>query len=257
MKIVCIGAGNLATHLAIALHRIGHQLLQVFSRTEVSASQLAEQVEAQAITHIADVRTDADLYLFSVKDAVLPELLAAMPICKGIWVHTAGSIPMAVFAPFTENYGVFYPLQTFSKNRPVDFISLPFFIEGSSSNIETQLYDLAKQLSSRVTILDSARRRYLHLSAVFACNFTNHMYVLADKLLREQAIDPEVLLPLIDETAAKIHDLSPLEAQTGPAVRYDLNVIDKHLELLQDERLRTLYSQISKSIHIEAINRGE
>lgn len=254
MKIVFIGAGNLATHLAEAFYKAGHTISQIFSRTEQSAVALATSVNANPITSVKQITGDADLYVFSVKDAVLPQLLSEMPATKGVWVHTAGSIPMDIFRPYTNAYGVFYPLQTFSKSRKVDFLVIPVFLEASSDTVYEILQSLALEISGKVSLLSSDKRKMLHLSAVFACNFTNHMYVLADKLLSEEGIDPRVLIPLIDETAAKIHDLSPLEAQTGPAVRYDMNVIEKHQELLKDERLRSIYSQLSKSIHIEAIN---
>ncbi len=169
---------------------------------------------------------------------------------EGLWLHTAGSVPMDIFRGYARRYGVLYPLQTFSKKRPVDFRNVPCFIEADSAQSEQRLRTLAEKISSDVRLLSSEKRRYLHLAAVFACNFTNHMYVLADRILSEQGIDPAVLLPLIDETATKIHTLSPADAQTGPAVRYDCNVIEQQSAMLTDPVVRELYELISKNIHL-------
>ena len=205
-KIVLVGAGNVATHLGTALRGAGYAVLQVFSRTEESASALAG--------------------------------------------HTAGSMPMDVWKGEAVRYGVLYPMQTFSKSRAVDFSTVPFFIEGSGREEAEALKAVAERIGGKVYEATSEQRRYLHIAAVFACNFTNHMYALAHRLLDSHGLPFEVMLPLIDETARKVHELPPLEAQTGPARRYDENVIGKHLEMLADEpRLAELYEKISQSIH--------
>ena len=169
-----------------------------------------------------------------------------------MWVHTAGSMPMDVFNGHTANYGVLYPMQTFSKTREVDFNVIPFFLEANTSENAGKLQHLAEKLSGNIRFLSSDKRKSLHLAAVFACNFTNHIYALAVKLLEEQDIPADVLLPLIDETAAKIHTMPPRVAQTGPAIRYDENVINKHLAMLGDSDMRSIYRLISQSIHKEA-----
>ncbi len=255
MKLIFIGAGNLATQLALACSKQGFEILQVYSRTEASARALAEKVQCGFTTSLSELRDDADLYLFSVKDDALPGLLAAMKPNNGIWAHTAGSIPMSVFDGYTDKQGVFYPLQTFSKSRTVNFRKIPIFIEASSEAVAESLLQIASRLSDQVSLLTSDKRKRLHLAAVFACNFTNHMYVLASKLLQEEHIPIDVLQPLIDETAAKIHDLTPAAAQTGPAVRYDEQVISKQLGMLSDPRMQELYRLLSESIHQEAINK--
>ena len=141
-------------------------------------------------------------------------------------------------------------MQTFSKQREVDFNTVPFFIEASAPAEVELLRMVAVRLSPKVYEVTSGQRRYLHLAAVFACNFANHMYALSSHILEKQGIPFEVMLPLMDETAGKVHELSPTQAQTGPAVRYDENVISKHLEMLADEEsLQELYEKISKSIH--------
>ena len=254
--IVWIGAGRVATHLAPALAGAGLKTLQVYSRTEASAVALAGMLQASFTTDLSSVVSDADYYFFSVKDAVLPELVAALaPRCgAGAFLHTAGSIPLSVFEGLgLSRYGVFYPLQTFSHGRPLDMRAVPFFLEASSPAFAAELTALASSVSARVYSLTSSARRKLHLSAVFACNFVNHCYTLAGNLLAEEGIPFEALLPLIDETAAKVHRLSPAEAQTGPAVRYDRNVLDAQLAQLQDRPLcHDIYELMSRSIHEEA-----
>lgn len=252
MKAVMIGAGNLATHLAWALQAAKVEIVQVYSRTEASAARLAERLHCDRTTEISQLRPDADYYIFSLKDNALEDVIGQMSPNGGIWIHTAGSMPMSVFAGKNPRYGVFYPLQTFSKERAVAFRPIPVFVEGSDPAVEQDLLALGRLLSDQVRPLGSDKRRVLHLAAVFACNFTNHMYALAGDLLEKEAIPWQVLLPLIDETAAKVHALSPAEAQTGPAVRYDENVIRKHLSGLSDPDQRQLYQLLSQSIHKKA-----
>lgn len=252
MKIALIGAGNVATHLGVALQKAGHELVQVYSRTEASASVLAERLDTGYTNRVEDISREAEVYIVALKDTVL-EALAGQLVKgreKGLFVHTAGSMPLKIWEGLTPHYGVFYPMQTFSKQCPVDFATIPFFIEASGEAELHLLRRLASQLSTKVYEITSEQRRYLHLAAVFACNFTNHMYALSEHLLQKQGIPFEVMLSLTDETAGKIHHLSPEQAQTGPAVRYDENVIRKHLELLAEEpEIQDLYEKISKSIH--------
>lgn len=250
--IVFIGAGNLATNLAKALYAKGFRIVQIYSRTEESARTLAQEVEAAYTTDLATVAADAQLYVVSLTDAafvqLLPEIVAGK--AHALWVHTAGSIPMEVWAGRVERYGVFYPMQTFSKQRAVDFRSIPVFVESNSEEDTRMLKEIASVLSGKVYEATSEQRKSLHLAAVFTCNFTNHMYALAAELLKKYRLPFEVMLPLIDETARKVHELEPRMAQTGPAVRYDTNVIGRHLQMLADEpEMQQLYRLISESIH--------
>ncbi len=251
-SVVFIGAGNLATNLAKALYRKGFRIVQIYSRTQESAQSLAQLVEADYTTELSAVVEDAQLYIVSLKDAAFVQLLPGLVAGKekSLWVHTAGSIPMNIWAGQAERYGVFYPMQTFSKQREVDFREIPVFIE-SNSEADTQLLkDIASTLSEKVYEATSEQRKSLHLAAVFTCNFTNHMYVLAAELLKKYQLPFDAMLPLIDETARKVHELQPLAAQTGPAVRYDENVINEHLRMLADEpEAQELYRRISESIH--------
>lgn len=252
IKIVLIGAGNVATHLGRALQLSGNDLIQVYSRTEESAVALAQQLSVEYTLSIEDIRKDADLYIVALKDSALQELLPQM--VKGceraLFVHTAGSMPMELWKGYAVRYGVLYPMQTFSKQREVDFSTVPFFIEANSSWDLDLLRVLAGKLSPKVYEVSSEQRKFLHIAAVFACNFTNHMYALSAGILHKHDIPFDVMLSLIDETARKVHELPPVQAQTGPAIRYDENVINKHLDLLADEpTMRELYEKISKSIH--------
>ena len=272
MKIVLIGAGNLATHLGKALHAAGHDMLQVFSRTMQAAETLASLLDAEPLTDIAQVRDDADVYVFSVKDSALTQLVAQLcrheadglgedgavnalrKAKKGeherVFLHTAGSMPMSVFEGMAQHYGVLYPMQTFSKQREVDFSIIPYFVEANDEFAQKQIEGLAREISGRVYQLSSEDRKYLHLSAVFACNFANHCYAISQELLEEHGIPFDVMLPLINETAAKVHEMKPKDAQTGPAVRYDENVIDKQSKLLENHpHFKKVYDSMSKSIH--------
>ena len=250
--VVFLGAGNLATNLAKALYRKGFRIMQVYSRTEDTASTLANEVEAEYITDLKGVSNEARLYIISLKDAAFVELLPQITDGKqhALLVHTAGSIPMNVWEGHVSHYGVFYPMQTFSKQREVDFKEIPFFIEASSAEDAAFLKAIASTLSNRVYDADSEQRKSLHLAAVFTCNFTNHMYALAAELLKKYNLPFDVMLPLIDETARKVHELEPKTAQTGPAIRYDENVIGNHLRMLADDpAMQRLYELLSRSIH--------
>lgn len=249
MKVVFLGAGNVATHLALELYRKDFDIVQVYSRTQESAQKLANKVEAVPISNVSSVITDADLYIFSVKDSVLEDIISKIPANSGLWIHTAGSVPLDIFSKHSSRYGVLYPFQTFSKNRTINWKDVPIFIEANNSENLSLLQAVAKQLSDKVAELSSENRKYVHLTGVFACNFTNHMYTLSKQFLKIVDLPFEVALPLIDETASKVHTLSPEEAQTGPAIRYDENIINKHLELIENDSVKQIYKLISESIH--------
>ena len=247
-RIVFIGAGNVATHLSLALQQSGCSILQVYSKTELSASVLGEKLQVPYSTSFSEINLNADVYIFSVKDTVLIDCIKEIPAVKGIFVHTAGSIPLSVFDGFTKRAGVLYPLQTFSKNREISFTEIPIFIEASNKEDEDLLCKLSHLISKNVNVLHSEKRKYLHLSAVFACNFVNHIYDLASQVLEEQNLPFDYLLPLIKETTAKIEEMTPHEAQTGPAVRGDNSIIQRHLKLITNEKNKKLYEVLSESI---------
>lgn len=227
----------------------------MYSRTEESAAALAAKVGAQPVCRMDDVG-DADVYVVAVKDAVLADVVRQL--CKGraarVFLHTAGSMPMQVFDGLAAHYGVLYPMQTFSKERALDFSRIPIFLEGSDPVALGVARTLAESVSRQVVELSGEGRRRLHLAAVFACNFANHCYELASEVLQEQGLPFSVMQALVDETAAKVSELSPRQAQTGPAVRYDQNVMEAQLSLLADRPLaQQIYRLMSKSIHETAL----
>ena len=254
MKIVFIGAGNLATRLSLAMQRVGMQIGQVYSHTEASARQLATRLGCPWTNDLSALQEDGDLYVFSLKDTVLSDVISKVKPNNGMWVHTAGSMSMSVFEGYAQRFGVLYPLQTFSKGRNVNFDVIPIFLEANTDKNADYLKNIASALSENVRFMSSEKRRSLHLAAVFACNFTNHIYTLSNKLLENESIPADVLLPLIDETVSKIHSMPPAAAQTGPAIRYDENVINKHLAMLDDPDMQAIYRLLSQSIHKEAQN---
>ena len=252
-SIFMIGSGNLATHLAEALRAAGHRMMGVYSRTEKHAQRLADTLQCPAYTSLKNV-PEADVYVFAVKDDALRGLISELVSPpQALLLHTAGSVPKEVFQGKAERHGVLYPLQTFSRERAVCFREIPCFIEASTQEALQALKRLAETVSGRVEVLDSEKRRHLHLSAVFACNFVNHCYDVAWQLLQEQQLNPRVLLPLLDETARKVHNLTPAEAQTGPAVRWDTSVMNRHLSLLgEGSHAGSLYRLMSEGIHAMA-----
>ena len=244
-----IGAGNLAFHLAKALHFKDFQINQVYNRTESSAKELAEITGAEYTSTLDEIDKSADIYIVAVKDSAIDEVLSRIDFQDKLVVHCSGSLPLSVLEKHAKNFGVIYPLQTFSKKRVIDFKKIPVFIEANSSaNLEI-LKNIAGAISEEVLVTNSEQRQLLHISAVFACNFVNHFYFIAGELLKSKNIGFDVLKPLILETALKVQELRPFEAQTGPAVRFDENIIGKHLAKLADiEEYRQLYELISKSI---------
>ena len=251
MKIVIIGSGNLATQLSLAFKAVGKDVVQVFSRTEEHAKELADKIGCNYTTLTEDIRQDADVYIFSVKDDALSGLVAS--IChkrpNGLFLHTAGSMPMAIFKCHATRYGVLYPMQTFSKTRNVNFREIPCFIEGSDEEVLSEIRLMAASISDHVVDCDSEKRKKMHLAAVLACNLTNHCYRLAERLLESEQIDFQLFFPLIEETARKVKDMSPKDAQTGPMVRYDQNVMQMQMSMLSDERTREIYRLMAESIH--------
>ncbi len=249
-RLVIIGSGNVATHLAMALKR-SCQIVQIYSRNAVNAQKLAAGISSTC--HYTDnpkALMDADTYILSIKDDGIKSFLMEVPdeLKTKLWVHTSGSVPRSVFERFSDNNGVMYPLQTFSKNVELDMGEVPFFIESSNAETDSRLVALAKSMSEHVYHADSRLREQLHIAAVFACNFTNFMYCIADDLLSSNHLPFSVLQPLIKETTRKITTVSPEQAQTGPASRGDVEIIDKHLNRLTDKSYQEIYSLVSNNI---------
>ena len=249
MKISLIGSGNVATHLGKAFQSAGHEIAEVCSRSAENAALLAASLKASALTDLSALSHEVDLLLIAVRDDAIENILAGLNFRKTIVAHTAGSIPMEILGGSSPNYGVFYPFQTFSKIREPELSGLPLCIEASNLETLENLEVLAKSINGRPYRTASAQRQVLHLAAVFACNFSNHLYAVAERLLEQNRLPFDLLRPLIKETAAKALDVSPREAQTGPAARGDRKVIAGHLALLEGQPgLKELYSALTESI---------
>ena len=252
MKIALIGAGNVATCLGPRLKEAGHEITAVYSRTVESARILADRLGATYTTDIKQVPA-SDVVIVMLKDDALKELAPAIAgsLNSALLLHTAGSVPMDIWREAgAKKYGVLYPMQTFSKESRIDWNQVPLFIEGSSDQTLNSIRQLALTISPDVTSLSSEGRKKLHLAAVFTCNFSNHMYAIAEQLLASEGVPFRVMLPLVRETARKVESIKPQDAQTGPAVRGDRQVIDEHLALLKDSpEYAELYRLISIDIN--------
>ena len=250
MKIVFIGAGNLAVHLSKALQNAGFDIAQVYSRTTAPAKELAMRLHVPYTTEISCIDPTASLYFISVKDDAIESVIEKFPSTAGLVVHTAGSIPLNIFADRFSNYGVLYPLQTFSKFREVDFSEIPLFLEANTSDNLQILYKVSEAISHRIYEATSAERKKLHLAAVFGCNFVNHLYHLTALLAKQAGFDFNVLSPLILETANKaLFSENPKNVQTGPAFRNDHDVMREHIDLLSSyPEFQQIYTMMSESI---------
>lgn len=252
MKIALIGAGNVATCLGPRLKEAGHEITAVYSRTVESARILADRLGATYTTDLKAVPA-SDAAIVMLKDDALKELAPAIAdsLKDSLLLHTAGSVPLDIwYTAGAMKYGVLYPMQTFSKTSVIDWSQVPLFIEGSSDQMLNSIRELALTVSPDVTVLSSEGRKKLHLAAVFTCNFSNHMYAIAEQLLADEGVPFRVMLPLVRETARKVETMSPKDAQTGPAIRGDRKVIDEHLVLLKDNpEFAELYRLISTDIN--------
>jgi predicted short-subunit dehydrogenase-like oxidoreductase (DUF2520 family) len=248
-NIVIVGAGNVATHLGPALKTQGYNIVQVYSQTERSAKTLADRLGTNFITDLAALDYSADIFLFCLKDDALLNVLKQTRFTNQILIHTAGSLPLDIFKDFGFHYGVLYPLQTLIKERILDLSSVPFCIEASTPFAESIIVKLASGISGKVEFVDSKKRIILHIAAIFACNFTNHMFYIAEKLMNENGLDLDLLKPLIQETFTKIMETNPQTAQTGPAKRGDMKTINEHLNLLSNHPgMQKIYTTVSESI---------
>ena len=245
IKIVLLGAGNVGIHLYRALHnKEGLQLIQWYNR---SLNNLEKESVPFAVTQNLNDIIEADLYIISVSDSVIPEISKALEGKKGIIAHTAGSISMEVLGAH-ENHGIFYPLQTFSKQKEVDFNQIPLCLEANQQENLNLLKKVAQAIGGPVHLIDSAQRKALHVAAVFVNNFTNHLYTIGEELCKAHKVPFSVLQPLIAETADKMKHLPPSLAQTGPAARGDQKILEDHLQYLTKESHQKLYQLISASI---------
>ena len=249
-KIILVGAGNVAYHLAPALLRAGMNLCQIYSRTLESARRLGMRTGITYTADAGDVYPDGDIYLFCVSDDSLPAVVKSLRMRHdALLLHTSGCQPMDVLKPYADSYGVIYPVQTFSRRRELDFREVPLCVEGSEPAVTGRIWTLAKALSDTVCEVDSRRRRELHLAAVFVNNFPNYLYTVGSKMMEESGLPFDLLRPLILETALKVMQMVPEDAQTGPARRGDDSTMAAHKALLKDRKewLR-IYALLSDSI---------
>ena len=253
MKIVLLGAGNVSTHLGHALKNAGHEIIQVYSRSASSAKELSLRIKTRPVTDAAEVSNKADIYFLSISDISISGFLKSFPLKNKTIVHTSGSVGLNVFGKKFKNCGVFYPLQTFTKDRKINFEEIPVLIEGSNTKTFDLIKKVADSVSPYVFEIDSSTRKTIHLSAVIANNFTNHLFVQAEKILAKKNIPFPILGPLLHETVIKAILLSPSEAQTGPAKRGDSKIIEEHLKMLQkDPSMSKIYKLLSESIEKES-----
>lgn len=249
MKISIVGAGNVATHLAKALTKAGVQVMSIWSFHFENAKILASEVNVKAIVELSQLAAEeSDIILIAVKDDAINKVAERLKGYRGIVAHTSGAVDLKVLGNL-ENYGVFYPLQTFSKEKPVDFSTVPLCLEANNIDTLKQLQQLAGLLGKNSYEVNSKQREALHVAAVFACNFPNYLYSIAEQLLAKQQLSFEMIRPLINETANKVQNALPAAVQTGPAVRNDEQTLMKHKDLLaQNPNWLAIYSLLSDSI---------
>lgn len=248
MNISIVGAGNVATQLAIAFRSAGHRIIEIVARNEELGAALAKSVDAEFNSNLK-VLASADIYIIAVKDDAISDVATRIDVEGKIVAHTSGVKPIFLLTDASATHGVFYPLQTMTRHQQLNFAEVPIIIEGNDEVTASILAQLAKSISTKVYRVNEQQRQWIHVAAVFANNFTNHFYSIAEKLLNEQGVSMEILLPLILRSAENIQHNSPKVLQTGPAVRGDFRTIDRHLQMLRDdEKLQALYRSVTESI---------
>lgn len=243
MQIVIIGSGNVAYHMAKAFSLKGIPLAQIFGRNENELKKIAEELN---LPYSTEHLKDADLYLICVSDHSVEGVSKIVTKKNSLVAHTSGSLPKEILSGEYRKAS-FYPLQTFSKSKDLEYEKIPFFIEAENKEDQKLLSDLASVVSKNVMESTHEKRKYIHLTAVFACNFVNHLFSRAKEISDSQEIPFDYFLPLIDETVQKIYEIEPKMAQTGPAVRNDVRILQLHEQLLKDESLE-IYKTMNHSI---------
>ncbi|MFH6996330.1 Rossmann-like and DUF2520 domain-containing protein [Flavobacterium sp. FlaQc-57] len=245
IRISLIGSGNVAQHLIKAFTKSELiEIVQVFSRKKET---LASLIDFDKIVNDYESLKEADLYIIAVSDKAIEEVSKQLPFQNRVVVHTSGAASLNVLDSKNRK-GVFYPLQTFSKNKEIDFTTVPMCLEAENMYDFRILESVAKSISSAIYPINSDQRKALHVAAVFVNNFTNHLYQMGQEICDEHKVPFEVLKPLIQETAEKINTLNPINAQTGPAKRHDSVTIESHLEYLSNENQKNIYKILTQSI---------
>ena len=246
-RVVIIGSGNVATSLAHGL--VGRcDVAQIYSRTLSHARALADAIGCpDATDDLQALIPDADAYIIAVRDDVIADIINAVPDNGALWLHTSGSKPISLFSGHRARYGVLWPMQSFTREVVVPLDEVYFFAEACDDAALSDLMELGNLLSCHVNVADSEQRRWLHIASVFSCNFANHMWSLADEVLSAQGLPFEAMKPLISTTIEKLDRLTPAKSQTGPAMRHDNQVIERHLSMLDGDK-RDIYELLSRSI---------
>ncbi len=248
--IALIGSGNVATWVASKLADSKEFAIgQVYSRNLNHARALADRAGAEAIDDLRNLNPACEVYLFALRDDAYPDILKEVPFKMPVALHTAGSVSQQMFECYADAYGVVYPLQTLSKSMDFEKVKVPLCVEGDHlGDQEGKVMRLVAELSDTHCRMSEAQRAVVHLAAVFACNFSNAVCDIADRLLREQGFQLELLMPLMQQTLAKLETLSPAEAQTGPAARRDTVVMGRQMMALSDPHMREVYEALSTYI---------
>lgn len=243
MQIVIIGSGNVAYHMAKAFVQKNIPLAQIFGRNEKELKKISEELN---IPYSIKKLEGADLYIICVSDNSVEEVSKIIAKKNCLVAHTSGSLPKEILVGEYRKSSL-YPLQTFSKSKELEYGKIPFFIEAENETDKKMLFEIVSKISDNVMESTHEKRKYIHLTAVFACNFVNHLFAKAKEISDSREIPFEYFLPLIDETVQKIHEIDPKSAQTGPAVRNDKRVLELHEQLLKDESLE-IYKTMNHSI---------
>lgn len=251
-KIVIAGAGRIAWHLGKRLKAKGLSVAQVLSRTAAHAESLAQTLQTRWTDDWSEVLPDADWLLLAVRDDAIADVAASLApyLPDTLVTHTSGGTPGTVLKPYFNRFGVFYPLQSFSFERSPVWSKIPFCVDAQQEEDVLFLKRIAKTIGNLVYRVNDEQRATLHVAAVFANNFANHCFAIAEKLLAGKDLPFELLHPLMEETLAKVLQESPARMQTGPAIRGDAETIRRHLDLLNDHaRWKELYEKLSASIN--------
>ena len=243
-KILLVGSGNVATQLGINLKRNNYIIKQVFSRSIENAKDLAKKVDSDYTNKPKNIAA-TDLTIIAVSDDSIKDVLDFLPDVPT--VHTSGHTNINILKNSFTSYGVIYPLQSFKKNIELNFTDIPFLIEGNTKEFENNLIEVCSCLSVNTIRVNSSERKKIHLAAVYACNFSNHMQVIAKEIMDDAKINYELLIPLIKKTFSNL-ELDPKMKQTGPAIRKDFNILDNHINLIKKDKHKEIYKLISNSI---------
>ncbi|WP_029038691.1 Rossmann-like and DUF2520 domain-containing protein [Salinimicrobium xinjiangense] len=245
IEIVVLGSGNVATHLFKAFSASeGIRIKQVYNHSEASLDFFENKVEIT--TDFSEI-AEADVYILALKDDVIPQTAEKLKDRSGLVVHTSGSVALDALSGCSRR-GVFYPLQTFSKDNELNYSEIPFCLEANSEEDLQLLKKIADRISGKAYDISSEQRKKLHLSAVFVCNFVNHLYAVGEQICQKSEIPFDILKPLIKETASKVQHASPAGVQTGPAIRNDQSTINTHLDLLESSENRKIYELLTSAI---------